>query len=126
MWVLVSFSWPQEVVKTALARSTTHPIIIHHSFRPKRGDPDPNALSREYLRIVNPHRSRWVVAVLVIPTQLLSDFFDAPIPRLHTLKLSLAGPPFLRANPEMLLLTPGLTETLGNVEHVFLNVSACR
>lgn len=126
MWALVSFSWPQEVVKTALARSTTHPIIIHHYFRLKRGGPDPNELCREYLHIVNSHRSRWVVAVLVIPTQLLSNFFNAPIPRLHTLKLSLAGPPFLQENPEMLLLTPGLTETLGNVEHVFLNASACQ
>ncbi|KAG8916872.1 hypothetical protein FRC01_002812 [Tulasnella sp. 417] len=44
MWTLICFSWPREVIKTALARSSTAPIIIHLSCGDIPGSDDSTLL----------------------------------------------------------------------------------
>ncbi|KAG8908322.1 hypothetical protein FRC01_007390 [Tulasnella sp. 417] len=113
MWALISSSWPREAIKTALARSSTIPIIIHLGCEPVHHE---ITLVREYLSLINPHRSRWAAAVLSIPMPLLFEFFAAPMPQLHTLNLSFIHSRSNSPPP----ITPILVETLGNLEHVLL------
>lgn len=119
-WTLISLSWPQEIVKTALTRSATSPIIIQHFPLELPAHADWSTRSREFLRLVHPHRSRWIAAILAIPMRHLSELFDAPTPRLHTLKLSLTGGSPRPLNPELLSLTPTFAQVLESLEHVHL------
>ncbi|KAG8897765.1 hypothetical protein FRC00_003809, partial [Tulasnella sp. 408] len=119
-WTLISLSWPQEVVKAALTRSASSPIIIQHFPLELPAGADWSALSREFLRLVHPHRSRWIAVIIAIPMRHLSEFFDALTPRLHTLKLSLSGRSPRPLNPEALSLTPTFAQVLENLEHVHL------
>ncbi|KIO27492.1 hypothetical protein M407DRAFT_23305 [Tulasnella calospora MUT 4182] len=117
LWMLVSSSWPREVVDTALLRSAAGPLIVHHIPRAW----DITSVSTEFIHLVNPHRSRWVAAVFALPVQVLPEITDVPIPRLDTLKLALTDGSFAWGNNRTIPCTPIFANTLANIEHIHLN-----
>ncbi|KIO27493.1 hypothetical protein M407DRAFT_23306 [Tulasnella calospora MUT 4182] len=116
LWMLVSSTWPREVVDTALLRSAAGPLIVH---MPRSCVS--TSSSREFIHLVNSHRSRWVAAVLALPGEMLPEITEAPIPRLHTLKLALARGSITWGNNRIIPCTPTFVDTLANLEHLNLN-----
>ncbi|KIO27488.1 hypothetical protein M407DRAFT_23301 [Tulasnella calospora MUT 4182] len=117
LWMLVSSSWPREVVEAALSRSAASPLIVHH-IPPTRDD---NSTASGFIRLVNPHRLRWVAAVFALPRQILPEIMDAPTPRLGTLKLAKARGSLTWGNNGTIHCTPTFVNTLANLEHLNLN-----
>ncbi|KAG8899236.1 hypothetical protein FRC01_010614, partial [Tulasnella sp. 417] len=119
-WMLVSSSWPQEFIHNALSRSGAGPLIVHHIPSVLTRQSENISNSRDFLRLIDPFRSRWVAAVFRLPAQLLTEFIDTPIPRLDTLKLSLNGRS--SENNKIIPCTPTLVNTLAKLEHLHLNL----
>ncbi|KIO27489.1 hypothetical protein M407DRAFT_23302 [Tulasnella calospora MUT 4182] len=60
LWMLVSSSWPRDVIDAALSRSAAAPLIVHHIPPPW----DFTSASSDFIGLLSPHRSRWVAAIL--------------------------------------------------------------
>ncbi|KAG8951485.1 hypothetical protein FRC04_006017 [Tulasnella sp. 424] len=112
LWTLVSSTWSPEAIKMVLCRSGSCPLIIHHPSPDLPDDPDKDEVefAREFLRIVNPHRPRWAIAIFQLPLELITEFFDTPIARLDALKLSMTDEEALEE--PAVPLTPTITEIL--------------
>ncbi|KAG9044025.1 hypothetical protein FS837_008861 [Tulasnella sp. UAMH 9824] len=119
LWMVVSSSWPQEIIETALSRSAAGPLIVHHI--PHAWPTNTYSFTRDFISLVNPHRSRWVAAVFAFTAQMLSEFTDAPIPRLDTLKLSLTGGTYRFGSDEFIPCPQTLVDVLTNLEQVHFN-----
>ncbi|KAG8901961.1 hypothetical protein FRC01_009703, partial [Tulasnella sp. 417] len=121
-WMLVSSDWPQEFIHTALSRSGAGPLIVHHIPSVLTRHSEIISNSKDFLRLIDPFRPRWVAAVFRLPAQLLPEFTDTPIPRLDTLKLSLTGRSSAPENNKIIPCTPTLVNTLANLEHLHLDL----
>lgn len=121
LWTLISSTWSPEAIKMVLRRSGTCPLVIHHLPPDLPDDPDRDEVEfgREFYRLVDPHRLRWAVAIIALPLELVSEFFDKPIPHLDAIRLTLTDDEALKG--PAIPLTPTITDVLGNLEHVHFN-----
>ncbi|KAG8902567.1 hypothetical protein FRC01_009542, partial [Tulasnella sp. 417] len=76
--------------------------------------------SRDFLHLINAHRSRWVAATFRLPAQQLSEFTDAPTPRLDALRIASTNNP-ASSNNTTIHCTPTLIKTLANLQHLYLH-----
>lgn len=121
-WMIVSSTWSPKAIKMVLRRSGTCPLAVHHILyndAHNGGDADEVTPSRTFLQLVNPHRSRWTSVIIELPRELVAEFFDTPLPRLDTLKISLTDEE--DAVQPVIPLTPDMIDGLYSLEHVYFN-----
>lgn len=120
-WVLVSLGWSRKAIAAAVARSGTCPLIVHLSPSRVPNERDDTASAQEFLRAVDPHRQRWAAAIVALPLDALLDFFDTPIPRLDTLRLSLTDGSGKLETLDTAIPNSAFLELLSKLHHVHLN-----
>ncbi|KAG9041240.1 hypothetical protein FS837_012528, partial [Tulasnella sp. UAMH 9824] len=120
-WILVSSGWSRKAIATAVARSGTRPLIIQLSpgrIPNERGD---TASTKEFLEAVDPHRHRWTAAMVALPVEAFLEFFDTPIPRLDTLRLSLTDDSGRIEPLDTAIPNSAFFELLSKLQEVHLN-----
>ncbi|KAG8909960.1 hypothetical protein FRC00_009121 [Tulasnella sp. 408] len=116
LWMLVSSSWPKEIIESALSRSAAGPLIVHHISH--SWPTNSYSFIRDFICLVNPHRSRWVAAVFALPAQMLSELTNAPILGLDTFKLALTSGLSGLVNDRIIPFPKTIVDVLANLEHV--------